>query len=210
MKVTKVCCQGCGSPLAVDETIRYATCNHCGSSLEIVHDPSVTHTRILEKLERRTDALAGDLKVIQLQNDLELLDREWDRFREKVCRRDENGKWVEPSDIGVRGAGVLAVIVGAILMISGTGGVGIVAGIALAVIGGIATSSSGSTEGRDYRSTRDRYLRRRHELLNEIARLREPTTPVRASPPRFRSPQEPARVPFKRSGVLNRSRHGQP
>ena len=54
MNVKKLCCQGCGSDLVVDEGIRFVTCNYCGARLEIVHDATTTHSRLLDKIEKRT------------------------------------------------------------------------------------------------------------------------------------------------------------
>ncbi|MGC4017426.1 MAG: hypothetical protein QM755_23370 [Luteolibacter sp.] len=214
VRITKVSCQGCGSPLSVNESIRYATCNHCGASLEIIHDPSVTHSRLLEKLEQRTDALANGLKVLQLQNDLELLDREWDRFRDKICDREENGQLIEPSDRATKGVGVLAMIVGAFLLIAsvvnGSPGMGVVVGIALAVIAGIATASSGSPRVKEYLRMRDRYHRRRGELLGEIARLRKSAMPIPVSHPRSPEPVRKTTNPIKRAAMPSRIRPGQP
>ena len=36
MKTRRVCCQGCGANLEVDETIRFVTCNYCDARLEVV------------------------------------------------------------------------------------------------------------------------------------------------------------------------------
>lgn len=72
------------------------TCNFCGSKLEVVHDESVTHTLLLKDI-------AADLKVIQLQNDLEKLDREWAVRRETfmVAGKDATAQsrvgWDRPS-----------------------------------------------------------------------------------------------------------------
>jgi DNA-directed RNA polymerase subunit RPC12/RpoP len=112
MKVTKVCCQGCGADLQIDESIRYVTCNYCNARLEVVHDPSVTHTRQLDKIERTTDRLADNLKVIELQNDLERLDREWDNQRQGYLVRGKNGHVSEPSSVGTIIAGVIAIVFG--------------------------------------------------------------------------------------------------
>ena len=76
MNVRKLCCQGCGADLEVDDSIRFVNCNYCGARLEIVRDASTTHSRLLDKIERRTGEMAGELKIIRLQNDLEQLDRE--------------------------------------------------------------------------------------------------------------------------------------
>ena len=58
MNVKKLCCQGCGSDLVVDEGIRFVTCNYCGARLEIVHDATTTHSRLLDKIEKRTGEMA--------------------------------------------------------------------------------------------------------------------------------------------------------
>jgi DNA-directed RNA polymerase subunit RPC12/RpoP len=89
-RVMKLCCQGCGADLQVTEEVRFVTCNYCQSKLEIVRDASVTHTRVLEKLERTTERIAGNLKVIELQNDLERLDREWERVRQSLMTRGKD------------------------------------------------------------------------------------------------------------------------
>ncbi len=116
MKVTKVCCQGCGADLQIDESIRYVPCNSCNARLEVVHDPSVTHTRQLDKIERTTDRLADNLKVIELQNDLERLDREWDNQREGLLVRGENGHVSEPSSVGSIIVGIIAILFGILWM----------------------------------------------------------------------------------------------
>src|SRR6478736_7918389 len=99
MKITKVCCQSCGADLQIDETIRYVTCNYCNAQLEVIHDATVTHTKQLERLERTTDQLANKLQVLELQNDLEQLDSEWEKFREATLTRDDNGQLREPSGV---------------------------------------------------------------------------------------------------------------
>lgn len=103
MKVTRVCCQGCGADLQVDETIRFVTCNYCGAKLEVVHGTSVTHTKQLDKIERTTDLLASNLKVIELQNEIERLDREWDRDSEGLMVRDQAGRLREPNPASMIG-----------------------------------------------------------------------------------------------------------
>ncbi|MGC4017430.1 MAG: hypothetical protein QM755_23390 [Luteolibacter sp.] len=75
--VIKLCCQGCGADLEVRDDVRFLTCNYCQSKLEVVRDASATHTRVLEKIERNTDRIADNLKVLELQNELERIDREW-------------------------------------------------------------------------------------------------------------------------------------
>jgi hypothetical protein len=116
MKITKVCCQGCGADLQVDETVRYVTCNYCHARLEVVHDPSVTHTRLMEKLEKRTERMADNLRVIELQNDLARMDREWELRRESFMVTGKHGHRSLPSTVGSAMSGVVAVVFGVIWM----------------------------------------------------------------------------------------------
>ncbi|RYD60436.1 MAG: hypothetical protein EOP83_19400 [Verrucomicrobiaceae bacterium] len=77
MKVTKVCCQGCGADLQVNASLRFVTCNYCQARLEIVHDSTVTHTNLLESIVTNTGKSARSLRILELQNDLERFEREW-------------------------------------------------------------------------------------------------------------------------------------
>ncbi len=170
MKVTKVCCQGCGADLELDEFIRYVTCNYCNARLEVVHDATVTHTKQLDKIERTTDDLAKKLQVIELQNDIEHLDREWEKFRDAALTRDEKGQICEPSG----GGSIIAVIVGIgfgifwiVMCVSNQ-----VAGVALVGILFIVLSIFGMMRGSDkaaiYHVQKDRYEAARTSLLGRL------------------------------------------
>ncbi len=175
MKVTKVCCQGCGADLQIDETIRFVTCNYCNARLEIVHDATVTHTRQLDKIERTTHQLANNLKVIELQNDLERLDREWTHDRNGFLSRDKNGNLSEPSAIG-------SIIIGMVVIIFGIFFIGTamshgapsfqpmfgLAFIGMAVFGIIR----GTTNAGNYRTRLNDYETQRHTLISRIERER--------------------------------------
>lgn len=110
MNVTRVCCQGCGADLQIDETIRFVTCNYCNARLEVLHDPTITHTRRLDQIERRTNDMAKQLKVIKLQNDLIQLDKEWEKFRKAVLISDENGRFSEPSEATGASRGIVGIV----------------------------------------------------------------------------------------------------
>jgi hypothetical protein len=114
MKITKVCCQGCGADLQVDETVRYVTCNYCQARLEVVHDPSVTHTRLMEKLEKNTERMAENLRVIELQNDLARIDREWEQQKEGFMVTGKHGHRSLPSTAGSAVGGVFAAVFGVV------------------------------------------------------------------------------------------------
>lgn len=112
MKITKVCCQGCGADLQVDGSVRFVTCNYCHSRLEVVQDASVTHTRLLETVEENTGRIVENLKTIELQNSLERLDREWADRREGFMIAAKNGQRSLPSAAGSLIGGSIAIVFG--------------------------------------------------------------------------------------------------
>ncbi len=95
--VKRVCCQNCGADLDIPDGIRFLNCNYCHSKLEVVEDHSTTHTRLLETVARETREMAGNLRVIELQNDLERLDREWATLRETYLTRDSRASRRNPA-----------------------------------------------------------------------------------------------------------------
>ena len=103
-------CNHCGATLEVDENTRFVTCKYCHSSLAIQSTGTAVFTQVLEKLEAQTGQIAGNLKVIARQNELEQLDREWNLTREDLR---VNG-WKPPRElpIAVGGAGGMAVGIG--------------------------------------------------------------------------------------------------
>jgi hypothetical protein len=92
MTAIPVLCQQCGSPLEIpDESVRFITCGHCATPLEIVRMQSQTHSRIMQEIHSATTTSAQTLKVIEVQNDLERLDRDWERYLEAKKANDPDG-----------------------------------------------------------------------------------------------------------------------
>lgn len=175
MKVTKVCCQGCGADLQIDETIRFVTCNYCNARLEVVHDETVTHTKQLDKIERTTAELANNLKVIELQNDLERLDREWDNQRNGLLVRSKDGSLSEPSAAGSIVVGVVVIGFGIFwtVMAAGMGTPGFFPLFGLVFIGiALFGMISGASKAGQYRNEQAAYQGRRDALIARINRER--------------------------------------
>ncbi len=173
-RVMKLCCQGCGADLQVTEDVRFVTCNYCQSKLEIVRDASVTHTRVLEKLERTTERIAGNLKVIELQNDLERLDREWESERSSMMVRGENGQVSAPSTAASVIGGIFAIGFGIFFMVS-TSFMGLslfsVFGLIFAGIG-IFNLIQGSAKASKFRNAQYDHHMRRNRLIRAIEQER--------------------------------------
>ena len=117
MTIIPVLCQRCGAPLEVaDQTVRFVTCAHCNTPLEIVREATQSHSRILEQIQAATEDHGRRLEVIELQNDLERLDRDW------MVKQSEEGN-VDPKTGTVshqNTAGCLAV--GILMAVGGIGG----------------------------------------------------------------------------------------
>ncbi len=172
MKVTKVCCQGCGADLQIDETIRFVTCNYCNARLEVVHDTTVMHTRQLDKIEKTTDQLANKVKILELQNDLERLDREWDKLQQSFLARDENGNTSQPSAVGSIFGGVVMICAGIIFIaVTGSMNAPVFLPFGLVIIGiAIFMMIKGTSEAQDYQFQLERYEARRQQISNRIAK----------------------------------------
>lgn len=176
MKVTKVCCQGCGADLQIDESIRFVTCNYCNARLEVVHDPTVTHTRQLDKIERTTDRLAGNMKVIELQNDLERLDREWENQRSSLLVRGKDGHVSEPSSTGSMVGGIIMIVFGVfwIGMASSIGAPSLLPLFGLVFIGvAIFSMLNGITKAGAYQSKFSDYDGKRQRLVARLEQERK-------------------------------------
>ena len=175
MKITKVCCQGCGADLEVDEAIRFVNCNYCGAKLEVVHDATTTHTRLLEKLEKQTEEMADDLKVIRLQNELEKLDREWDREMQGFMVTGQNGERSIPSAGGSIVGGGIAIVFGVIWMgLAGSmGAPGPFVLFGLVFIGfALFSMINGSTKAGAYQEALARMEGRRRDLIAQIEKAK--------------------------------------
>jgi hypothetical protein len=91
MIVETIACNNCGAPLNVPPTANFATCAHCNSQLVIRRNDTARFTETLDRIEDYTERIAEDVEHIRLQNDLERLDREWQRERRRFLLRERDG-----------------------------------------------------------------------------------------------------------------------
>ncbi|MEO0481733.1 MAG: hypothetical protein AAF196_19885 [Planctomycetota bacterium] len=174
-------CNHCGAPLKVADAARYVTCAHCGSSLVVKKDSGAAWTELAEKIVESQESMSQDLEVLQLQNDLERLDREWTmdlgryRIHGKQGSRlpDEGGPMLVVAPIAMVVFGVFW-----IGMASSIGGPSILPVFGLVFIAAAAFSGlSAKKKGGAYRDARQRYRRRRAELERKIAAARGDRAP---------------------------------
>ena len=82
-QASSVRCQHCGAALKINDGVRFVTCGYCQSELEIVRDASTVYTEVLTRLQENSDAMAGSIKIIEVQNEIERADREWKTWEEE-------------------------------------------------------------------------------------------------------------------------------
>ncbi len=173
VELISLSCNHCGAPIDVPKVSKFVTCEHCNSRLKIQSSGSATYTEVLEVIEEikeRNDEIAEDLEIIKTQNEIERLDRDWDRWREKQLSRDEDGNTHEPSTIGsIVGAAVIGV--GGIMFagFSDGGGALISLGaIAFAIIFAIYGINHAST----FNKSKRRYKRERKQLVRRLRKAK--------------------------------------
>jgi hypothetical protein len=112
MELLSLTCGHCGAPLEVPQGTRYVTCGYCSSKLEVHHSGGAIYTEVLEALQKRTEALADDVEILKLQNELERIDREWQADRESCMIRGKNGAMSEPSPVAGTIVGIFVIAFG--------------------------------------------------------------------------------------------------
>jgi uncharacterized membrane protein/DNA-directed RNA polymerase subunit RPC12/RpoP len=77
METLSVRCNHCGAPLTVSESTRFVTCQFCQSNLEVKRTDSSVFTEELAKIADKTERIEERLEVIELQQEIERVDRQW-------------------------------------------------------------------------------------------------------------------------------------
>jgi uncharacterized Zn finger protein (UPF0148 family) len=126
MHLISVRCQHCGAPLSIDGTTRFVTCKFCGTQLTVQHTDSSVFTRAVQELTDATASLARDVRVMQVDKEIEELDRSWAKHRATFVVREASGNEVEPT----RETGITIILLG------------VMAAIAVAVIGWVLNENA--------------------------------------------------------------------
>ncbi|MGC4017428.1 MAG: hypothetical protein QM755_23380 [Luteolibacter sp.] len=115
------------------------------------------------------------MKILQLQNDLERLDREWESTRQSLLIQGQDGGRSEPSWGGAVGVGIVTML-GGVVFAMFAGGNGFPSffplfGVGLALIGFIRMVM-GCSKASDFREESERYLILREQLVRRIEQKR--------------------------------------
>lgn len=98
MEMISVCCNHCGAPLNVGANARFVTCTFCNTQLEVKRSESAVFTEEITRIAENTRQMAGSLEIIELQNEIERLDREWSAGH--PVSSDEHGRPTTPTSTG--------------------------------------------------------------------------------------------------------------
>lgn len=112
MELKTVACGSCGASLALPDGAKFVTCRHCGSSLRVQSNHDVVFTEVMETLRQHSDQLSKNTEMLRVQNELKLLDQEWEHEVSRLMIRDSKGNQQIPSRMG-------SVVGGAILIAFG-------------------------------------------------------------------------------------------
>ncbi|MEP4077891.1 hypothetical protein [Haloferula sp.] len=170
-KLTKVACQSCGANLSIDESIRFVTCGYCSAQLEIVHDPSTIHSKLLEDVVKRQDAVEDELRILRLEKQIQRLERNWESFRARVSTKGKDGTLISPNKLGPILFGLFAGTIGLISM-------GLAATerqwvLALLAIGALMLAyfvpHHGIRRANEFAMMRSRYIEKRSRLRSQLS-----------------------------------------
>lgn len=170
-------CQNCGAPLQIQESLRYITCAHCGSELEIVRDDSTVHTEVIKAIAGELETMRTKVKVLELQAEIDRLDHQWETDRVPLMiTTDKSGTKVVPTN--ERGAAVIlgGSFVGLFLFVIGfssskTSGFPIAIGT-LIIIVGVLSGINIMNKAKAFFAAQDQYEKRRQELTKKLEAAR--------------------------------------
>lgn len=170
MRVLNLSCNNCGAPLVVPKSTNYLTCEFCGTTLEVHRDGGAAYTSIRE-LAERTERLEVDVAQLKANDEIERLDREWEREMETYKVRSKDGEASIPTETGsMLGAGFGAVFGIFWTIFAASIGGGFFAIFGLIVAGAaVMNGMSHANKAREYQQRRQEYEERRRALMERIA-----------------------------------------
>lgn len=119
MRTISLTCNRCGAPLQAPESTQFVTCSHCNTRLKIVSSGGTTYTEALKDILESQVAMAEDLEIIRLQNELERIDREWTNGLHRFEVTDAQGqRSLQREDVGIASMAQVALGAGAALFIA--------------------------------------------------------------------------------------------
>lgn len=173
MDLERVTCGSCGASLDVPESADYVNCRHCGSSLHVQRTDSVVFTEVVNTLKQHSERLAENTEMLRLQNELELLDQEWQNESAGLMIRDKHGHQSIPGKTSSAVGAVFIVLFGLFWTIMAGAMFPPMALFGILFIGfGIYTTSRAYAMAGRYESLKDLHDEKRAKILTRLRTLR--------------------------------------
>ncbi|OYV04313.1 MAG: hypothetical protein CFE26_17560 [Verrucomicrobiales bacterium VVV1] len=170
MQITKVCCQGCGASLEVDESIRFVTCRQCGTALNVVHGARAVHT-VLTGAKPAKRSLEKDIEFLKLTNQLLQLEVEWEVQKQGLVLQSQAGHRHSHRFTLSYTPAIVMVLIGLLFM--PYQGIEILGMGAFLIIMGVGFGIFAMAKNRKYKEACAAHQVRRTRVELEIDRLRE-------------------------------------
>ena len=168
---TSFLCNHCGAPLNVAPHTRFCTCSFCGSHLKIHQEGGSVFSEVLSEIQERTARIEEDVQVIRLQNELELLDRNWEKEELRLSTAKKDGTYRKPQQGSSLTGGIIAIVFGLVWagFVANMNDGSPFALFGLVFVGfGIYNAINGSRKEKTYRQNKAVYEQKRRELLRRI------------------------------------------
>ena len=170
-------CQNCGATLRISEERRFITCAYCHSDLEVIRNESAVHTQVLKEVVTELETMRTKLKKLEIQREIDLLDREWLRDKQDFYMSGKHGGTYEPTvgrGVAEIALGVVAVVLLNVLAMhstrpnTGAGTLGVLLCIVLTISGAYTISKARALE-----AAHSKYQGKRNALLQELVNAGE-------------------------------------
>jgi hypothetical protein len=76
--------------------VEYVACRYCQAQLHVQRNQSVVFTEVLQSLQQQTERLADNTEILRLQNEIALLDREWEQQSAELMVHGKHGRVSTP------------------------------------------------------------------------------------------------------------------
>ena len=172
MDLERLTCSSCGAALQVPEGVDLVNCRHCGSSLKIRRTDSVVFTEMLQSVKEQADRLEQTTEQLQVQYEMDQLDRDWERESAQLMVRGKYGHTSRPSKFGAVLIGSMGTAFGIFWtgqVASHSGPKPLVAFGMIFVLLAIGSSISMFVKAIQYERQQEYYESRRRELLVRLA-----------------------------------------
>lgn len=172
MDLERIACGNCGANLDVPEGVQFVTCRHCGSSLKVARTETAVFTEVLQTLKEQSARIAENTDVLRLQNEIALLDQEWNRRSADLMIHGKEGRTSTPDKTSAVVGGVVITVFGLLWTVFAGVMFPPMALFGLLFIGlGLWSSISAYGKAGQYELLQAEHDRKRQELLSRLREL---------------------------------------